>query len=194
MTRISPLKRDYELRGLYPLAAGLAAVEALAELSEVSVDLKWPNDLLCGCRKLGGILCETAGELLLVGLGLNVAVDFSVLELTPGALAPVNLTEVDDRWKRDGDIAIERLSQGFDRRMFLWERRLIERPSAIVEEWKHRSTMLGREVSVVSGGTEFAARVRDLDPRGRLIVATSSGETHRLSSADVSLRFGGRCP
>ncbi|MFO7941619.1 MAG: biotin--[acetyl-CoA-carboxylase] ligase [Bacillota bacterium] len=191
MTRISPLKRDYELRGLYPLAAGIAAVEAIGELSPAAVSLKWPNDLLWRDKKLGGILCETAGNLLLVGLGVNVAADFSHLRFSPRVLPPINLVEVDARWESDGRVAIERLAQGFDRQMFLWDERLDAEPTAIIEEWKNRSTMLGRQVSVVSGQTAFSAEVRDLDPSGRLVVATPSGEVHRLSSADVSLRFGG---
>ena len=33
--------------------------------------IKWPNDILCGDRKLCGILCETAGDFIIAGIGIN---------------------------------------------------------------------------------------------------------------------------
>ena len=63
---------------LLPLAAGLAAAESIRAVSGSSVDLRWPNDLLIGPRKTGGILVEsslqTKGLLhaMVVGIGINV--------------------------------------------------------------------------------------------------------------------------
>jgi BirA family biotin operon repressor/biotin-[acetyl-CoA-carboxylase] ligase len=42
------------------LATGLAAQAAIAEVTGLKVDIRWPNDLLVGRRKCGGILAETA--------------------------------------------------------------------------------------------------------------------------------------
>ncbi|MDE3201314.1 MAG: biotin--[acetyl-CoA-carboxylase] ligase [Acidobacteriota bacterium] len=62
---------------LLPLAAGLAAMDAIESVSGLRGDLRWPNDLLIGERKTGGILVEskTAGEEIafaIVGIGINV--------------------------------------------------------------------------------------------------------------------------
>lgn len=62
---------------LLPLAAGLAAVAAVNAASNLTVDLRWPNDLLIGPRKVGGILVEanTEGSAVVsavVGIGINV--------------------------------------------------------------------------------------------------------------------------
>src|SRR5690606_4226150 len=59
------------------LAAGTAVAEALRALGASGVQLKWPNDLVIGGRKLGGLLVEGSGEpagaaRAVVGLGLNV--------------------------------------------------------------------------------------------------------------------------
>lgn len=62
---------------LLPLAAGLAAAEAIRTVAGLIVDLRWPNDLLIGERKAGGILVEskiegqTAG-FAVTGIGINV--------------------------------------------------------------------------------------------------------------------------
>jgi BirA family biotin operon repressor/biotin-[acetyl-CoA-carboxylase] ligase len=66
---------------LLPLAAGLAAADAIRTVSGLNIDLRWPNDLLIGPRKTGGILVEAkAGTqtdanndaFAVVGIGINV--------------------------------------------------------------------------------------------------------------------------
>jgi BirA family biotin operon repressor/biotin-[acetyl-CoA-carboxylase] ligase len=63
---------------LLPLAVGLAAADAIRAVSGLDVDLRWPNDLLIGPRKTGGILIEsslqTKGLLhaMVLGIGINV--------------------------------------------------------------------------------------------------------------------------
>jgi BirA family biotin operon repressor/biotin-[acetyl-CoA-carboxylase] ligase len=62
---------------LLPLAAGLAAAEAIRAVTGLIIDLRWPNDLLIGPRKVGGILVESkisggAAEFIVVGIGINV--------------------------------------------------------------------------------------------------------------------------
>jgi BirA family biotin operon repressor/biotin-[acetyl-CoA-carboxylase] ligase len=62
---------------LLPLAAGLAAAHAIRETTGLAADLRWPNDLLLGPRKAGGILVEAKTEsgavaYAVVGIGINV--------------------------------------------------------------------------------------------------------------------------
>lgn len=71
-------------RGLWlSLATGLAAQQAILATAGIRIDLRWPNDLLCGERKLGGILVEstvanaTLGQspslrYAILGVGINV--------------------------------------------------------------------------------------------------------------------------
>ena len=62
-----------------PLAAGLAAAEAIRAVSGLAIDLRWPNDLLIGPAKVGGILVETRNSskelphavAMVVGVGIN---------------------------------------------------------------------------------------------------------------------------
>lgn len=67
---------------LLPLAAGLAAAEAIHAVSGLTVDLRWPNDLLIGPKKTGGVLVEAilveartnskTPPHAVVGVGINV--------------------------------------------------------------------------------------------------------------------------
>jgi len=62
---------------LLPLASGLAAADAIRAVSDLSADIRWPNDLLIGPRKVGGILVEAKSDgvnvaYAVVGIGINV--------------------------------------------------------------------------------------------------------------------------
>lgn len=54
------------------LAIGLAAARAVVETAAVQPDLRWPNDLMLGDRKLGGILAVSEGGAVLAGIGINI--------------------------------------------------------------------------------------------------------------------------
>ena len=55
------------------LVVGLAVAEGIEGVApEVRVSLKWPNDLQVGRRKLGGVLCESAGDAVVAGVGINL--------------------------------------------------------------------------------------------------------------------------
>lgn len=70
--RVSPQRAT----ALLTLAAGVALAEAVARTSGISPDIKWPNDLLIGGRKIAGILAEAVEERgimnVIVGYGINV--------------------------------------------------------------------------------------------------------------------------
>lgn len=74
---LKPDEREAPDLTLLPLASGLAGQEALTALGVAEARLKWPNDLVAGRRKLGGILCESVfrnarPSFALVGVGLNL--------------------------------------------------------------------------------------------------------------------------
>lgn len=75
---VSALLRMEPAVALLPLAAGLAAADAIRGVCGLPVDLRWPNDLLIGARKTGGILVESRIEsrsplhAVVVGVGINV--------------------------------------------------------------------------------------------------------------------------
>jgi len=65
------------LPALITLAAGVAIAEGIRDATGLAADIKWPNDLMCGPRKLAGILAEAAAqgarlEYVILGFGINV--------------------------------------------------------------------------------------------------------------------------
>jgi BirA family biotin operon repressor/biotin-[acetyl-CoA-carboxylase] ligase len=71
------------------LAAGLAAAEGITAASGLAVDLRWPNDVLIGERKVCGILIEQQQSVLICGIGINVSHTEFPPELEPVATSLV---------------------------------------------------------------------------------------------------------
>jgi BirA family biotin operon repressor/biotin-[acetyl-CoA-carboxylase] ligase len=173
------------------LACGLAAAEALAEAAPVQ--LKWPNDLLAGGRKAGGVLCEVAldpagARTLVVGIGINLWLDAAArAAIGQPAAALAEFVAIDAlipaRERLIGRIAravLDALAQ-FDAHGF----------APLRARYLARFALLGREVELLEQGEAVAAGVAvDIDDAGRLLLETAAG-TRAFASGEVSLRAAG---
>jgi BirA family transcriptional regulator, biotin operon repressor / biotin---[acetyl-CoA-carboxylase] ligase len=155
---------------LVPLAAGLAASDAIRDAAGVEVRLKWPNDLVHGGKKLGGILSEGVsgaggGDFAVVGIGINVghgAADF------PQDLRPYS-TSLE---LIGGTAAIEPLLDGLCRALDCWYNALARgEKEPVVRTFAARLAYpAGAPVKVTTAHGTFRGTCRGLDAEGRLIV------------------------
>lgn len=156
---------------LLPLAAGLASLDAISAAAGVQVALKWPNDLVHGGRKLGGILSEAVtgapdGDFAVVGVGINVGhgpTDFpedlrdSATSLRMAGAGAATVDALFDVLCRTLDSWYNALARGEKGRIVAAaEARLAFRP--------------GRSVQVTTAEGSYEAVCRGLDPEGRLVV------------------------
>jgi BirA family biotin operon repressor/biotin-[acetyl-CoA-carboxylase] ligase len=153
---------------LLPLAAGVAVAETVGPDAQI----KWPNDVLLGGRKVAGILVEARLQerWAVVGIGLNVAVreaDF-----------PVELRDRAGTLGLEPD-AIEPTLAALLRALERW---LAADSDAVVEAVRSRDALRGREVRW-GGQVGIAAGI---DGDGRLVVRTEDGEA-RLDAGEVHL-------
>jgi BirA family transcriptional regulator, biotin operon repressor / biotin---[acetyl-CoA-carboxylase] ligase len=169
--------------GWLPLLAGVAVAGALRGFAEVEgvsrgrmrdAALKWPNDVLIGERKLGGILAERAGGAVVIGIGLNVS-------LRADELPAPNATS----------LALEGAPADRDPILRAVLRELAARyaelsnTEALRKAYVSMCATLGRPVRVERpDGSVLTGEARDVDEGGRLVVAAADGE-HPLSAGDV---------
>jgi BirA family biotin operon repressor/biotin-[acetyl-CoA-carboxylase] ligase len=167
---MSVIVRDLEPRhALLPLMAALAVCEAAEATTDVTCQIKWPNDVWVDRRKLSGILVEArpAAGWAVVGIGLNTGVREFPEELRETA------TTLD---LPDPDVALGPLLAALDR----W---LAADPEEILAAWRERDALLGSTVRWQDGeGT-----ARGVDDTGSLLVETSTGETLALGAGEVHL-------
>jgi len=172
---------------LVPLLAGLAVARAAERsVGGIRVGVKWPNDLIAGDRKLGGVLAEgswAAGKAvwLVIGVGINV-------HAPPGGF-PKSLQSVATSLETATGRRIPRLALA-DLVIHELEADLNELPERLegrhVEELAQRDWLRGRPCIVEGVGTTRTRGVAvSITPDGSLSVRTESGEPIAVTSGRV---------
>jgi BirA family biotin operon repressor/biotin-[acetyl-CoA-carboxylase] ligase len=179
------------LLGWVPLLAGVAAVSAARAVAAVEATLKWPNDVLAGGAKLGGILTERSGPAVVVGIGINVWQDRADL---PGDATSLRLaaggTAAEDPGLRTRLLA--ELLAALSHRYRAWRDQASPGDAdacGLRREYARWCATLGREVVVTMPGAEaITGTAAGVDRAGRLEVRTSRGPVPVTAGDVVHLR------
>jgi BirA family biotin operon repressor/biotin-[acetyl-CoA-carboxylase] ligase len=171
-------------------AAGLATEAALRKVSveaalragpqPLKYDLKWPNDVLTGGKKLVGISldAETVGDRLAVvaGIGINIvaapegtptpAISLAALGVQVGAEELFSV--LSDAWVEFRGIWDN--GRGF---------------GDIRKAWLDRAAGLGQAVAIKSAGSTIEGTFDTIDEQGCMIVRTSAGQLVPITAGDV---------
>jgi BirA family biotin operon repressor/biotin-[acetyl-CoA-carboxylase] ligase len=154
--------------GWLPLLAGVALVEAARRIADVDAVLKWPNDLLVGGRKCGGVLVEVHDGAVVVGIGLNTSLTAAELPVpTATSLALAGAAAA------DRDPLLRALLRGLAERYRQWLAAAGDPvASGLRETYRVHCATLGRQVRVdLPGGTSVTGTVEDIDVDGRIVVS-----------------------
>ncbi len=170
---------------LLTMMAGLSAHAAIQAQTGLSVDLKWPNDLLLAGKKAGGILTEMHAEpaqirFVIVGLGLNVNQETFPGEL--GAAATSLRAEIGHPQSRLE--LLVRLLREFESD---YNRFLAEGAESVVERFKAVSSYAqGKRVRVTNGKESFTGTTAGLGAEGLLRVTREDGQVVTVIAGDVA--------
>lgn len=163
---------------LAPLAAAIAVAEASEQVSAAQCQIKWPNDVWTGDRKVAGILLEARPDTdpgdswLIIGVGINAAVDLADL---PAELRTTAAT-----------LGLESPEQLLDPLLTSLARWLEAPSDQILPAWRARDALEGRQVRW-TGGSGTASGI---DDGGNLLVREADGSIRQLVSGEVHLSVG----
>ena len=166
--------------------ASLAVREACRESDEVTLELKWPNDLLWQGRKCVGILAQSrsvgGAARVVVGVGINVNRPDPVPD-SIGATAA---------WLSDAAARELDRTALLARLLAIYERtfdRLLRSPKDIIREWADVAALDGRQVTVkaVDGSLLHEGMVVEVGVDGALTLRTMSGALVRVTLGDVDV-------
>ena len=149
---------------LLTLAAGVAIAEGIDTATGLAVDLKWPNDVFVGRRKLAGILAESHAGPVILGYGINIAATAFPPEISDRA------TSLESELGR----AIDR-HQLFAETLAALARRyqdlLDGRFDAILDAWRRRApSATGARVRWATQPGEQSGITEGIDDQGALLV------------------------
>lgn len=171
----------------WPLITMMAAVgvyDALGEACRLQADIKWPNDLLSGERKICGILAEAidtpGGRAVIVGIGINLTENAYPQEI--GDIA----TSVSEATNRPADR--EAILASVLRWLTHWYALLNEPAGAesIVNAWSNRSSYaFGRVVQVSNGDEVWQGTTSGIERDGALRLRMEDGELKSIRAGDV---------
>ena len=169
-----------------PLATALAVEEVTSRHgAALRADLKWPNDVLVGGKKVGGVLIETTeketGEpVTLVGVGVNVNLDVAAYP----EIAAIATSLRDAAGK---PMPREEVLAAFCNHLEALHEAALAGSRAPFEAWRARLVTLGREVTASGAAETVRGKAVDVDTDGALLIETPGGSVVRVEAGDVTL-------
>jgi BirA family biotin operon repressor/biotin-[acetyl-CoA-carboxylase] ligase len=167
--------------------AALAVCEAIEKHTDKKPGIKWVNDVFIDGKKVNGTLTQAsfsvenlAPEYVIVGIGINVyepdgGFDPEIKDIAGAVLE-----------SRQGNMKNKLLAEVLNRYFYYYQN--FEKKE-FISEYKKRSIVIGKDVSVVTPTSSRRASVLDIDDKCRLIVRYENGDEEAVSTGEISIRF-----
>ena len=174
---LRPSRRGETLTALL----ALSVLESLDRVCEGAM-IKWPNDIWIGGRKIAGILAESKGESVVLGMGIDVNDDEGSFPVDLADIA-VSLKMTAGRTFDRGEL-LAGLLRNLERHYEIWER---DGFAPMSFEMERRMLWMGMPVEIDAGGERISGTISGITADGYLRLESEEGEKV-YSSGDVSLR------
>lgn len=162
------------------LMAGIAVYEAIKHFlkSDAGLELKWPNDVLFGGAKLSGLLLETSGGMVVVGIGVNLLIKPQIPERKTIALA-----DLADCPSLDTFTTV--LTSSFHRELEIWRSHGLD---LLIRRWQNKGHPIGTPLTVHDANGELISGVfSGLSEIGSLLLKDQDDKMYVVNSGEVSL-------
>jgi BirA family biotin operon repressor/biotin-[acetyl-CoA-carboxylase] ligase len=145
--------------------AALAMREVITENLTENTTLKWPNDILIGDKKVAGLLAQQIGDGVIVGIGLNVAMDADELPVPTATSLALSGSNNLDR-----NLLLSAFLNRFEDIFKSWDF-----GNEFLEKYRQASSTLGRQVRVeVIGRDSIEAEAVSITAQGALILSNGA--------------------
>lgn len=161
--------RDKSDWSFLPLLTGLSAIFALTKLDpEIFPTLKWPNDILLGDGKVGGIIAQASGDGVVIGIGINVGMTQKELPVVTATSLALHSFSVLDR-----NLILATFLSTFEELFERWQN-----GEDLRHLYKERSATIGHEIRIEHpDGSHKNGKAVDVTPAGELILEDGSRVT-----------------
>jgi BirA family biotin operon repressor/biotin-[acetyl-CoA-carboxylase] ligase len=167
--------------------SAVAVARGIERETALHPEIKWPNDIVFGVRKCGGILLELGAEIdhiryVVLGIGIDVNLE---AEEIPAELKPVVTSlSLESGRKLDRAALAVSILRELDSAYF---RLRTGDFHEVGDEWMRRCGTLGKRVSIQMGGRSIIGSAEAIDEDGALLVRTIHGRLERIVGGDVTM-------
>ena len=181
-TLVLQAEADPVARALRSFVAAVSLHDALVSQTgrPDSFSLKWPNDVLLNGGKLAGILLESSGPHLAIGIGVNLVSAPVVKDLEPGAVRPVALSGELGLTISAQDM-LHALAQAYATREHSFRTYGFD---PIRTAWLARAAKLGEVITARTSNSETTGTFETVDGQGNLVLVTPKGRV-AIPAADI---------
>lgn len=181
-TLVLPTQDGPERRALRIFVAALALYDTLVSVSGRvdALALKWPNDVLLAGGKVAGILLESLGSHLAIGIGVNLVAAPGAAEVEEGAVDPVSVLSVLGV-ETMPEVFLDHLASAYAAHETQFQTYGF---APIREAWLSRAARLGEVVTARMGRRDVQGTFETIDPEGRIVLTTAHGR-EAIAAADI---------
>jgi BirA family biotin operon repressor/biotin-[acetyl-CoA-carboxylase] ligase len=168
------------------LASAIAVRRAIARHCETDPEVKWPNDILLGGKKVAGILTELTAEpdrVKYLVLGIGVDVNLAAADFSP------DLRKIATSLKLHTGRAISRQKLAVEILKELdsdYHRAVNGYFAEVADEWEKHCKTIGERVRIRTAGREIEGTAEAVAEDGVLLLRTDHGHLERISGGDVT--------
>ena len=164
------------------LMSAVSICEAVKEVIDLDVQIKWPNDVLIHNKKIAGILTEMNAEVdkvnfVVIGIGLNVNNDKKSLIAQATSLKEQHGVEI------SRVVLLQEILRRIESNYLLLE---AKGSQEIINKWRNFTLTLGTRVKVDYQNKHIEGQAIDIDADGALLIRKDSGVIQKISSGDVT--------
>lgn len=169
------------------LMAAVAVVSAIREHVSLNAVIKWPNDILIGNKKVGGILTEMKSDIdrinfVAVGIGVNVNMPLSML---PKNVRPLATSLEEEKGKPVNRVKLLGVILA---KLEYWYKTLLRgKRKALLNKWLHLNSTIGNKVRVKTQDRIISGTAEGISDNGELIVRLFSGAVEKLYAGEVTI-------
>lgn len=172
----------------FTLITAIAVVQAIEEITRLSPEIKWPNDILLNGKKLTGILTELQGEAdkinyLVIGVGMNV--NHTEADFPPEVKEIATSLAIE----KGGQIERKELIQSFLKYFEKYYQLYIEKGFAPLKLiWEGYAASIGKKIIARTISGEITGRAIGISDEGILKIEDQEGKIHNIYSADIEIK------
>ncbi|MDI6771809.1 MAG: biotin--[acetyl-CoA-carboxylase] ligase [bacterium] len=166
-------------QGLLSLAVAVAVAETAEQFVPGPARIRWPNDVEIAGRKVAGILIETAGAAVVVGVGINVGIELQVMP--PEVAARAGSLHLIAGRPIERRAVLEALLARLADRYSAWA----AGGEAVSDAWSSRDMLRGTPVAVLHSGPAIEGIAEGINREGALRIRTATGAIRQVVAGDV---------